>query len=163
MYSAVDPLMCMVIFMQLRDLWFGRSAPDAPIDASLLASRMANVADGLLDVIRGIALSACSTFPSTFPFALAASESLPWYSGLHLEPLPDPDQYHRRAQGRARGISRDVLAFGRDGIFGGRLFLFFGSWELRAWCVCVCVCVPNGPAPGLPKVVIGRDRDAWLL
>eukprot|EP00964_Phaeocystis_antarctica_P161575 scaffold133446_cov63-Phaeocystis_antarctica.AAC.2 len=46
MYSAVDPLMCMVIFMQLRDLWFGRSAPDAPIDASLLASRMANVADG---------------------------------------------------------------------------------------------------------------------
>jgi len=46
MYSAVNPLMCMVIFMQLRDLWLGRSAPDAPIDASLLASRMANVADG---------------------------------------------------------------------------------------------------------------------
>ena len=46
MYSAVNPLMCMVIIMQLRDLWLSRSAPDVPSEASLLASRMANVADG---------------------------------------------------------------------------------------------------------------------
>ena len=46
MYSAVNPLMCMVIIMQLRDLWLSRSAPDVSSDASLLASRMANVADG---------------------------------------------------------------------------------------------------------------------
>ena len=60
--------------------------------------------NGLLDVIRGTALSACSTFPSTFPFAPAASESLPWYNGLHLEPLPDPDQYHK---GGAKGEHED--------------------------------------------------------
>ena len=55
----------------------------------------ARVPNGLLDVIRGTALSTCSTFPSTFPFAPAASESLPWYNGLHLEPVPEPDQYHK--------------------------------------------------------------------
>jgi len=127
MYSAVNPLMCMVIIMQLRDLWLSRSAPDVSSDASLLASRMANVADGsdflrdtyavhnlpyttdarvpngLLDVIRGTALSTCSTFPSTFPFAPAASESLPWYNGLHLEPVPDPDQYHHKGERKGEG------------------------------------------------------------
>jgi hypothetical protein len=131
MYSAVNPLMCMVIVMQLRDLWLGRSAPTVPADASLLASRMANVADGsdflrdtysvhnlpyttdarvpngLLDVIRGTAQtaqSACSTVPSTFPLAPAASDALPWYNGLHLEPLPDPDQYHK---GEPKGERED--------------------------------------------------------
>ena len=121
MYSAVNPLMCMVVFMQLRDLWLGGSSPNAQLDASLLPSRMAKVADGseflrdtyavhnlpyttdarvpngLLDVIRGTSLSACSTFPSTFPFAPTASESVPWYTGLHLElptVLPDRVNYY---------------------------------------------------------------------
>ena len=65
----------------------------------------ARVPHGLLDVIRGSALNACSTFPSTFAFD--ATASAPWCNGLHLEQLSGgqllTDQGHDRDQSQGQG------------------------------------------------------------